>query len=125
MAVAALTPDLRRFVVAKIHSVPMLEALLLVRSRVEAWSVHELATRLYLPDARVQGLVGELCDEGLARIQGETVRYAPASGQLDAMVDQLAAIYSRHVVAVTELIHSGLERQARDFADAFRLRRGD
>lgn len=101
----------------------MLEALLLVRSRDEAWTVEDLAKRLYLPDARVQALVGELCDQGLTRAEDGTVRYAPDSTQIDAMVVELAGIYSRHVVAVTELIHSGLERQARDFADAFRLRR--
>jgi len=123
MATPDLTPDMRRFIVARIRSVPMLEALLLVRSSAEKWSVSKLASRLYLPSARVKDLLGELCSEGFAVLDGDGVRYAPASGELDEMVSSIAALYSRHVVAVTELIHSGVERQAQDFADAFRLRR--
>lgn len=125
MAAALLAPDLRRFVAAKIHSVPMLEALLLLRSRADAWSRRELAGRLYLPDARVDALVRELCSEHLARADGDAVAYAPADAGIAALVDELAGTYSRHVVAVTELIHSGLERKARSFADAFMLRRDE
>lgn len=125
MAVASLTPDLRRFVVAKIHSVPMLEALLLLRTRAQGWAVGELAARLYLPDAKVQGLLEKLQAEGLARLEQGMAFYAPASAETATQVDRLAETYSRRVVEIAELIHSGLERQARDFADAFRLRRDD
>ncbi|WP_133477926.1 hypothetical protein [Cognatilysobacter segetis] len=125
MAAAPLAPDLRRFVAAKIHSVPMLEALLLLHGRDGDWTRSELAGRLYLPDARIDTLVRDLCREQLARVEGDTVRYAPADPAIAALVDQLAATYSRHVVAVTEIIHSGLERKARDFADAFVLRRDE
>jgi DNA-binding IclR family transcriptional regulator len=125
MAAAPLAPDLRRFVAAKIHSVPMLEALLLLRSREAGWSRAELAARLYLPESRVETLVRELCRERLAGIDGEAIRYSPEDASIAALVDELAGTYSRHVVAVTEIIHSGLERKARDFADAFVLRRDE
>ena len=120
-----MTPDLRRFVVAKIHSVPMLEALLLLRSRGDGWAAGELAARLYLPESRVRQLIGELCHERLAQLENDRVRYAPVSADIERMIDALAVTYSRHVVAVTEVIHSGVGRQARDFADAFVLRRDD
>ena len=125
MAVAALTPDLRRFVVAKIHSVPMLEALLLLRTRAQGWAVGDLAARLYLPEAKVDGLLQALQTEGLARLDAGIARYAPATAATAELVDRLADTYSRRVVEVAELIHSRLERQARDFADAFVLRRHD
>ncbi|HZX79603.1 MAG TPA: hypothetical protein VFE72_01445 [Lysobacter sp.] len=125
MATAMLAPDLRRFVVAKIHSVPMLEALLLLRSRGDGWSLRELAERLYLPEARVGALVDELCREALAARDDGLARYAPANAELARLVDELASTYSRRVVAVTELIHSGIGRQARDFADAFVMRRDE
>lgn len=124
MAAADLTPDMRRFVIARIRSVPMLEAILLVRSSADGWTVPKLVSRLYLPEARVRKLIDELCSEGFASFDGEEVRYAPPSGDDDAMLSEVAAMYSRHIVAVTELIHSGLERQAHDFADALRFRRG-
>lgn len=123
MADALLSPDVRRFVVARIHSVPMLEALLLVRSRQGAWSVGELAARLYVTEVRARALVGELCEQRLADAEGDLVRYAPDSPVVAETVGHLASTYARHVVAVTELIHSGIGRKAHDFADAFRLRR--
>jgi DNA-binding IclR family transcriptional regulator len=103
----------------------MLEALLLLHNRESGWTRNDLAGRLYLPDARVDALVRDLCREHLAEVDGDTVRYAPADAAIAALIDQLAATYSRHVVAVTEIIHSGLERKARDFADAFVLRRDE
>lgn len=123
MPSAELTPDMRRFVMARIRSVPMLEALLLVRSSAEEWTVPKLVSRLYLPEVRVKTLVRELCSEGFASFVKGKVRYAPSSSEVDDMVSSIAAVYSRHVVTVAELIHSGLERQAQDFADAFQLRR--
>jgi hypothetical protein len=125
MAAAPLAPDLRRFLAARIHSVPMLEALLLLHAREGGWTRGELAGRLYLPEARVDTLVRELCRQRLAQEAQGTVRYAPQDAAIAALVDELAATYSRHVVAVTEVIHSGLERKARDFADAFVLRRDE
>lgn len=125
MAGAVLAPDLRRFVVAKIHSVPMLEALLLLRSREGGWLLRELAERLYLPESRIAQLLAELCHERLAQVDGDRARYAPVGDDVERMVDALATTYNRQVVAVTELIHSGVGRQARDFADAFVLRRDE
>ena len=125
MAAAALGPDLRRFVVAKIHSVPMLEALLLLRTRAQGWTVGELAQRLYLPEAKVDELLQALQAEELSVTEDGVARYAPASPAVAVIVDRLAETYSRRVVEVAELIHSRLERQARNFADAFVLRRDE
>lgn len=125
MAVVSLTPDLRRFVVARIHSVPMLEALLLLRTRTQGWAVRELAERLYLPEAKVRALLDALQAEGLARLDHDGAHYAPATPTTAELVERLAETYSRRVVEVAELIHSGIERKAHDFADAFVLRRDD
>jgi hypothetical protein len=38
-------------------------------------------------------------------------------------IDQLAAVYAQDLVGVTELIHSRADSRARQFADAFRLRK--
>jgi hypothetical protein len=96
-----------------------------LRSREAGWSRTELAARLYLPESRVDTLVRELGRERLASVEGQVIRYSPADASIAALVDELAGTYSRHVVAVTEIIHSGLERKARDFADAFVLRRDE
>jgi hypothetical protein len=50
-------------------------------------------------------------------------QYRPSSDALRARIDQLAELYARHLVDVTLLIHSSLDRKAQQFADAFKWRK--
>lgn len=118
-----LTPELRRFVLAAVPSVPHLEALLLLRERDAGWPVGELGARLYVGEATARVLVADLAQAGLAAVADGVVRYQPARPELSALVDLLARVYARNVVAVSELIHSTTGRKAQSFADAFRLRK--
>jgi len=128
--------DLRRFVLTSVPSVPFLEALLLLRANPsQAWSSDMLARRLYTSERTACGLLEELCRSGMAACQGDPepgaetgvpaghYRYAPASASLRERIDGLADLYARHLVDVTNLIHSTLDRKAQQFADAFRLRK--
>lgn len=123
MTAAAITGEVRRFLLAVVPSVPHLEALLLLRGQPRAWAARELAQRLYLDEARVQGLLDELAQAGLVSTDEGGVRFAPADADVAATVDAVALAYARHVVAVTQLIHSTSDRKAQRFADAFRLRK--
>lgn len=123
MAEASLTPELRRFILAAIPSVPHLEALLLLRERPDGWSTGELAARLYVTAHAADGLIADLQAAGLASRQGDHAHFAPSRDDLRAQVDALAPVYARNVVAVSELIHSTTGRKAHSFADAFRLRK--
>jgi hypothetical protein len=49
-------------------------------------------------------------------------RYDGATPKQRSLVDRLAALYSRHLISVTKLIHAK-PRRIRQFADAFRLRK--
>lgn len=49
-------------------------------------------------------------------------RYGCRSQELKEMVDLLAEHYARHLIPVTNLIHSK-SRRIRAFADAFKLRK--
>jgi hypothetical protein len=118
-----LTPELRRFILAAMPSVPHLEALLLLREREAGWRVGELGARLYVGEAAALALIDDLAQAGLAVQEDGTARYAPARPDLRDTVDLLAQVYARHVVAVSELIHSTTGRKAHSFADAFRLRK--
>jgi hypothetical protein len=51
------------------------------------------------------------------------LRYHPARTQLRERIDRLADLYARHLVEVTHLIHSSLDRKAQQFADAFKCER--
>jgi hypothetical protein len=120
--------DLRRFVLTSIPSVPFLEALLLLRANpAQQWHADTLARRLYVRERTAQGLLEDLCRANMVvpcpGPQQACYQYGPASPELRARIDALADLYARHLVEVTHLIHSSLDRKAQQFADAFKLRK--
>ncbi len=120
--------DLRRFVLTSVPSVPFLEALLLLRANPgQQWTGELLAGRLYTSERTAESLLNELCRSGMAEPcpapDAHAYCYAPASDALRERIDELAELYARHLVDVTNLIHSTLDRKAQQFADAFRLRK--
>lgn len=125
---ATFPEDLRRFVLTSIPSVPFLEALLLLRADPrQQWYADTLARRLYIPERIAHSLLEALCTAGMAGPCEPAVtgcyRYRPASPSLQARIDALADLYARHLVEVTNLIHSSLDRKAQQFADAFKWRK--
>jgi hypothetical protein len=120
-----LLPEVRRFVLTSIPSVPFLEAMLLLRADpAQAWNAAQLARRLYVPERTGEELVAQLSESGIAAqaSEGGLVRYAP-DPELARMLDALAEAYVADLVTVTELIHSRIDRRAQRFADAFRFRK--
>lgn len=119
--------DIGRFILTSIPSVPYLEALLLLRREsTMGWTSSQLARRLYLPDAQTAELLHNLEAAGIAARNGTEAdlcyQYQPAP-ELAQMLDQVAQCYSTRLRAVTDLIHSRVDRRAYQFADAFRLRK--
>jgi hypothetical protein len=126
----SIPEDLRRFVLTSIPSVPFLEALLLMRANPEqCWSRDTLARRLYVRDKVAEGLLAELCRAGMAApssaggADSDAYCYRPREDVLRERIDSLADLYSTHLVEVTHLIHSSLDRKAQHFADAFKWRK--
>lgn len=119
----SLSPDLRRFIVARISSIPALEALLLLRSREPGWDLPELAARLYVSEADARRVVQDLERRGLARLADARAAYAPEDAATTAAVDDLSAVYASHLVEVSRLIHSSTDHKAHRFADAFVIRK--
>lgn len=123
MSKEAIPPDVRRFVLGTLPSVPHLEALLLLRDRPDGLTHDELAARLYVTSASAAKVVADLEDSGLLVSEGARTLYGPTNDALRATIDILAAVYARNVVAVSSLIHSTTDRKAFQFADAFRVRK--
>jgi hypothetical protein len=118
----------RRFVLTSIPSVPFLEALLLLRAYpAQQWHPEALARRLYVRDRTAHELLQDLCTAGMAAPcdppSAHCYHYQPASNELRARIDELADLYAKHLVDVTLLIHSSLDRKAQQFADAFKWRK--
>jgi hypothetical protein len=128
MESAPIPEDIRRFVLTSVSSIPFLEALLLLRAHpAQQWHTDTLARRLYIRDKVAQALLDDLCTAGMAAPceapATDCYRYQPSSDELRARIDQLAELYSTHLVEVTMLIHSTLDRKAQQFADAFKWRK--
>lgn len=122
-----LADELRRFVLTSIPSVPYLEAILLLRSDPEGlWDAPLVARRLYLGERQAHELLVQLVAGGIAQPEvpaSPRYRYQPASAELAARLDALAAAYAANLMGVTDLIHSRIDKRAQQFADAFRLRK--
>jgi hypothetical protein len=116
--------DIRRFVLTSVPSVPYLEAMLLLRSgERQAWTLEDVARRLYVPPQKADELVRQLSEAGfIVTTPPGQIRWQPPA-PLQGLVDGLARLYSEELVAVTELIHTRQERRALQFADAFVLRK--
>jgi hypothetical protein len=117
----------RRFILTSIPSVPYLEAILLLRSEPGvAWDAQRVASRLYVAPAQASELLTALAASGIAAAasaEPDSFSYRPASGELAAMLEALAQVYSGKLVAVADLIHSRIDKRAQHFADAFRWRK--
>lgn len=124
----SIPEDIRRFVLTSIPSVPFLEALLLMRADpLRAWHRDTLARRLYVRERTADSLLADLCKAGMVKPcappDADCYRYEPVPECLRERIDRLADLYSTHLVEVTHLIHSSLDRKAQQFADAFKWRK--
>lgn len=121
-----LPDDIRRFVLTSVPSVPYIESLLLLRREAAlTWNPPQLAKRIYVPESQAAQLLEALQASGVAAsVEGEekAYRYAP-SAELAVLLDRVATHYAGNLLAITDLIHSGLNRRANQFADAFRWRK--
>lgn len=108
--------DLRDFILRHIDSVSQWEALQLLRANpADAWDVSKVARRLYASDGEIAELLARLCQGGLLRSNNGLFRYDGASAAQRAAIDRLAAIYSRHLIPVTNMIHDKPPRIRRKF----------
>lgn len=111
-------------------TVPDLEALLLLRERRETGQqLGSLALRLYISPSHAEKLVAKLVGLGAIDVRGgEGVFYRPRTDELGSLLDEVLGCYSRHLVQVSQLIHSAEHQStetqsAQAFADAFRIRK--
>src|SRR6218665_3472424 len=102
MITMAIAPELRRFILTSIPSVPHLEAVLLLRNAPDMpWTGALLAERLYLGEKIAASLLVDLASAGIAAAEHPGYRYQHRSEELRARIDQLAAAYSNHLLEVT------------------------
>jgi hypothetical protein len=124
MADDSIPADLREFILRYIDSVAQLEALLLLRANSQtSWDVATTARRLYTTENQAGEVLAQLCVDGLLTCENDLYRYDRQSQENLAMIDRLAEAYARHLIPITNMIH-GKPRRIRQFADAFKFRKG-
>jgi hypothetical protein len=120
--------DVQQFVLERIGSIAQLEALLIMRNAPDTWwPSSSMAERLYVSDRvcrfelealKAQGLVTARQDE-----VGAWFRYSPSTGELREFVDRLVYYYAKHLVPISNLIHSKPRTRVHEFAEAFSLKK--
>jgi hypothetical protein len=121
----AIPTEIKRFILTSIDSVPHLEAILLFRRHLqEEWDAKALAQRLYIPEKKAAEILAELNGGGFIAVRQDgpllLYHYQPRSAELKELIDQLADIYVKHLVEVTNLIHFKINKQAQQLGDAFK-----
>ena len=116
--------DLRDFILRYIDSVAHLEALLLLRTNPEiSWEAPAVAARLYIGEQQAAEVLAQLCGERLLACENNLYRYGGQFPETVSMIDRLAESYAKQLIPITNLIH-GKPRRIRQFADAFKFRKG-
>jgi hypothetical protein len=120
----SIPADLREFILRYIDSVAHLEALLLLRANAEAtWDIATIARRLYATEQQTAEVLTQLCADGLLSCESEHYRFAGQSDEQRSLIERLAVSYSKQLIPITNMIH-GKTRRIRQFADAFKFRKG-
>ncbi|MGZ8433374.1 MAG: hypothetical protein ACXW6T_03185 [Candidatus Binatia bacterium] len=127
MSDKAIPEEIEQFILERIDSVAEMEAVLLLRSNPAIlWSSESLAKRLYIAEEQTVKILDHLCTEGFlttSSSEHQSYRYHPKSLELQQSVDRVAEVYKKHLVPVSNLIHSKPRVRIQEFADAFRLRK--
>lgn len=129
----AIDPEVERFILDSIDTVPHLEALLLIfQSPTIVWTVAELAARIYVNDKQAGGILEDLTRRGLiARVEQSSSHSTPGYQYIERseaqtrLLNTVAQSYRTQLVQVTRFIHSNASASVRDFARAFRLKDND
>jgi hypothetical protein len=128
---SGLSQIVRQLITERIDSLVQLEVLLLlVRPGGGTWTAQAVSDALRINPGYAAGELTTLRARGLAAVAGDAIggdpayRYAPASPELDAAVQELVQAYADRRVAVVTFIFSKPVDKIQTFADAFRLRKG-
>ncbi len=112
------------FVRASIESVSALEVLLLLkRDRGKQWQIGELVKELRSSDLAVERALASLqLRQLVAWHEGERIRYAPGTPDLDGRVEAIEKLYVIKPLTVIRTIAEAPTEKLRVFARSFRLR---
>lgn len=115
----------RRLLERRFRSISQVEAFVLLVREQRARDAGAVATALGLGSRHVEGLLDELVSKRLLKRTADGYEVAPLSADARATAEQLAQLYTPYRLRIMDIVLAVPRDQARDFADAFRLRPDD
>jgi len=110
MAAQYVPDDVRDFLLKHIASIAQIEALLLIwSSPEERWGLRQIAARIYTGDMETAKALDGLCADGLLACR-DGVFQLNASTENVEMIRRPQEVYARHLIPVTDSIHSKSRR---------------
>lgn len=122
----SIPEDIKRFLLLHIDTIAEWEGLLLLRNEAQhQWTVEALAQRLYISLGEADALLNKLVERGFVAAEGASGSthyvYNPKRQDQRDKITLLAEYYAKHLVPITNLIHSKTKSKIQKFADAFRI----
>lgn len=120
-----LPKEIKWFLLRHIDSIAQLEGLLLLHKDPDKeWTAKALAHGLFIDESQASAIILRLFEQGfITETENEFYCYQPKSPELADMVNQLADLYRRYLVPITNLIHTKSQSRVQEFANAFRIRK--
>lgn len=120
----SISSQLADFIRGAFPSVWTLELLLLLKSEPgHAWTRQELVDKLRGSEPIVvQGVAALLAGGLVATEEGGTIRYAPASPEIERLVEETVRQYAKRPDAVRRIIVFAGQTGLQAFSEAFKLR---
>lgn len=118
-------PNVDRFILAEIDSVPHLEALLLLWRRApQSVTAEQIAKQLYIPQWQGAMIAEDLHRRGLIeRGSGPEFFFDTSREERNQLLQAVEATYRRELIRISGIIHSKASPGVRAFANAFRFRK--
>jgi len=126
MSPPPISPRVLKFIAEKIDSVAELETLLIMSDDEQrAWSVQEIAARLYTEVSKASRTLEVLARRELIVAEGEPpqFRFSPLHTDDRKTFSDVADAYRRNLVGITTYIHSKASTPVKEFARAFDLKK--
>jgi DNA-binding MarR family transcriptional regulator len=106
MATQYVPDDIRDFILKHIASVAQIEALLLIWATPgKRWGITQIAARIYASQSEAAKALEGLCGNGLLD-RKDGAFGLNTSEEIVEMIGRLREAYARHLIPVTDIIHS-------------------
>jgi hypothetical protein len=123
-----LIPEkLKRFLADYIDSIAELEIMLFLRQYPNrSWSCRLVAEWIYLSEEDTASLLAKLMKKGLItadEMSPASFQYKPHNQEVAQLLDQLAEMYGKYLVPITNLVHKKSIRNIEGLSEAFKFKK--